>query len=68
MKNQRKGTNFPKKFKVYDGQMTNDDLIKKLKKFPGNIPIWTEGCDCYGMGTDVIFDTAINGLMIKRKE
>lgn len=24
------------------------ELIEKLKAFPDDLEVWTEGCDCYG--------------------
>jgi hypothetical protein len=28
--------------------MTIDELIKDLKKYPGDLEVLTEGCDCIG--------------------
>jgi hypothetical protein len=50
MKNQRKGKHIKKSI-LLDHQLTNDELIKILKKFPKDAPIWIEGCDCYGVAS-----------------
>lgn len=69
MKNQRKGINFQrKKHSTIEGQLTNDELIKMLKKFPGDVPVWHEGCDCYGAASKVVYDPGVGGLLIKRTD
>jgi hypothetical protein len=69
MKTQRKGIKLErKKLNLCDDQLTNDKLIKMLKKFPGDLPVWHEGCNCYGAANKVVYDAGVGGLLIKRSE
>lgn len=32
--------------------MTVQELMDKLKTLPPDLPVWVEGCDCYGPAED----------------
>lgn len=46
--------------------MTVKELINELKKFPEDLPVITEGCDCYGPALRVIKDDIENVVEIRR--
>jgi hypothetical protein len=33
--------------------MTVAELIVELQKYDSGLPVWHEGCDCYGSASDV---------------
>jgi hypothetical protein len=47
--------------------LTAAQLIAELSKFPADMPVWTEGCDCYGEAAGVT-DMLDGTLMIVRPE
>lgn len=53
--------------------MTVKELIEKLNKFDGDLPVHIEGCDCIGDSVDVeTYTTVIGGekenILITRKQ
>jgi len=56
------------KRKDEDTPKTNDELIQMLQRYPGDLPVWTEGCDCIGATSKVVYDAGVGGLLIKRRD
>ncbi|MEU6261835.1 hypothetical protein [Saccharopolyspora shandongensis] len=53
-----------KQKELMDKQMTAGQLIKELSKYPKNIKVWTDGCDCSGRAGGVKEGTAEDGKKV----
>lgn len=53
-----------------ENTMTVKELIEILQEFPPDMPVLTEGCDCYGdaYSVDIIKDGDCSYVLIERKE